>query len=86
VFLVAEEHPMTTKTLELWIAVDSDGDYAFAPEEDSAVNAYQEEVGGLVCLRTVKVNVTLTLPVPIEVNVTVPDEAGQTVTAEVSHG
>lgn len=72
-----------THTLEVFLAVDVDGDWRAAADEAEAITLYGEEVGSLP-IRVVKINVTLTLPEIAEASVTVPDEAGRTVTAEVA--
>lgn len=74
---------MATKTLEVFLAVDPDGDWRAGDDAANAVDTYNEAYAA-AHLRVVKLNVTLTLPEPTEVDVTVPDEAGQTVTAEVA--
>ena len=74
---------MATKTLEVFLAVDDDGDWYAGTDANEAVDRYNEAFGAKH-LRVVKLNVTLTLPEPTEVDVTIPDEAGKAVTAEVA--
>lgn len=64
-------------TVEVWVCVDSDGDYRVSCDEDGAVTAYNEDVGGTGGRRLVKVTVTVPLPTVIELagEVTV-DESG----------
>lgn len=74
---------MATKTLEVFLAVDTDGDWQSGTDQDDAVSNYANAIGSLVT-RVVKINVTLTLPEVQEASATVPDEASQTVAAEVA--
>lgn len=53
-------------TVEVWVCVDSDGDYRVGCDEDGAVTAYDEEVGGTDGRRMVKLTVKVPLPTVIE--------------------
>jgi hypothetical protein len=70
-----------TKTAELFIAIDSDGDYAFGTDVDEAITAYNDNIGGCLPLRVAKITVTMRPPVVTEASVTVGDEARQEVAA-----
>jgi hypothetical protein len=67
------------KTIEVWIAIDGDGDYEVGCDDDDAVDRYNDNIGGTRSMRLVKLNVTMRPPEVTEASVTVPDEAGQTV-------
>lgn len=67
-------------TVEVWIAMDSDGDWEVSKDDsEDAVTYYAENIGGSLPLRVVKLNVTMRPPEITEASVTVSDEAGQTV-------
>lgn len=68
-------------TVDVFVVIDSNGDYAVGGNDDAALENFDNEVGGDRPRRIVKLNVTMRLPVVTEVSVTVPDEAGQQVTA-----
>jgi hypothetical protein len=77
-----EENTMTDlKTAELWIAMDSDGDYETGCDEETAITNYNDNIGGCLPLRVVKINVAMRPPKVTEASVTVPDEAGQELAA-----
>lgn len=72
------------KTFEVFLLIDEDGDYATGHDRDSAVEAYENNIGSLdgsLTHRIVQINVTASLPVPAVVAITVPDEALPTVQA-----
>jgi hypothetical protein len=54
------------------------GDYEVAKDEDSVVDLWNENVGGL-SRRLVRLRVTMAAPAITEVDVTVPEETGQAV-------
>jgi hypothetical protein len=77
-----EDNPMTElKTAELFIAMDSDGDWSSGSDENEAVDNYNTNIGGNLALRVVKITVTMRPPEITEASVTVPNEAGQQVAA-----
>lgn len=65
---------MKTKTLEVWVVVDADGDYAVGTDEETACDAFDSEVGGNHGRRVVKMSVTVPLPAVIELTGEVPAE------------
>jgi hypothetical protein len=69
-------------SIEVWIAMNEDGDYEVAKDEDDVVDLWNENVGGL-SRRLVKLRVTMSAPVVTEADVNVPEEAGQTVNIEI---
>lgn len=75
------------KTVEIWIAMDSDGDFAVSgADAESAAQNYCDEVGGALSLRIVKLTIHMEPP-KAEVDageITVPAEAGQVTKAEVA--
>ena len=69
-------------SIEVWIAMNEDGDYEVAKDEDDVVDLWNENVGGL-SRRLVKLRVTMSAPVVTEADVNVPKEAGQAVNIEI---
>ena len=60
----------TYKTVEVWVVIDSDGDYDVGPDRESADERYTETIadfGHAAGIRRVKVTVTVPLPTVIEV-------------------
>jgi hypothetical protein len=70
-----------TKTALVFIAMDSDGDFAFGTDSEEAITAYNDNIGGCSPLRVVQITVTMQPPVVTEASVTVGNEAGQNVAA-----
>jgi hypothetical protein len=58
--------PAKFKTLEVWVAVDADGDYECGVDEDAATERFDENVGGTGGRRLVKLTVKVPLPTVIE--------------------
>jgi hypothetical protein len=57
------------KTLEVWILVDSDGDYVASHDADALNGMYADELQELeeaAGIRRIKVTLTVPLPTPIE--------------------
>jgi hypothetical protein len=75
---------MTGKTneVEVWIAMNEAGDYEVGRDEDAAIDRL-EETGGGISRRLVRLRVTMAAPVVSSADVSVPDEAGQVVKAEI---
>lgn len=74
-----------TTTVEFWIAMDANADWGYGLDQDDAVDNYTSNYAVTGPLRLVPVHVIMNPPViPDPVSVTVPDEASQTVTAEVA--
>jgi hypothetical protein len=69
-------------SIEVWIAMNEDGDYEVAKDEDDVVDLWNENVGGL-SRRLVKLRVTMSAPVVTEADVNVSEEAGQAVNIEI---
>jgi hypothetical protein len=69
-------------SIEVWIAMNEDGDYEVAKDEDDVVDLWNENVGGL-SRRLVKLKVTMSAPVITEADVNVPEEAGHAVNVEI---
>ena len=67
--------------IEVWIAMNESGEYEVGPDEDVAIERFDESIGGSM-RRLVRLKVVMAPPDVTEVNVTVPDEAGQTVKVE----
>jgi hypothetical protein len=68
-------------SIEVWIAMNEDGDYEVAKDEDEVVDLWNENVGGL-SRRLVRLRVRMSAPVVTEADVNVREEAGQTVNVE----
>ncbi len=76
-------------SVEIWIAMDENGGYEVASDEDSAIDRLidgsSDDLDGTVC-RVVKLNVTMSLPHERDgdgesdkaVDLAVPDDAGRT--------
>jgi hypothetical protein len=69
-------------SIEVWIAMNEDGDYEVAKDEDDVVDLWNENVGGL-SRRLVKLKITMSAPVITEADVNVPEEAGHAVNVEI---
>src|ERR1700720_535207 len=69
-------------SIEVWIAMNEDGDYEVAKDEDDVVDLWNENVGGL-SRRLVRLRVTMSAPAVSEADVNVPEEAGQAVNVEI---
>jgi len=69
-------------SIEVWIAMNEDGDYEVAKDEDDVVDLWNENVGGL-SRRLVKLKVTMSAPVITDADVNVPEEAGHAVNVEI---
>ena len=64
-----------TTTVEVWILVDSNGDYAIAKDSSDLADAYEQDIqacSDAEGLRRVKVTLTVPLPEPVELTGTVP--------------
>lgn len=71
------------KEVEVWIVMDANGDFEVGGDRDQVMDWYAENIGGGQALRVAKITVTMCPPkeVDAEVSVTVPDQAGEVVTA-----
>jgi hypothetical protein len=68
--------------LSIYIAIDSDGDWATGNDADEAISNYNDNIGSCGPLRVVCLNASIRLPAPVsECDVTVPDDAGTIVEA-----
>ena len=74
--------PDVPNIIEVWIAMNEDGDYEVAKDEDDVVDLWNENVGGL-SRRLVRLRVTMSAPAVTEADVNVPEEAGQAVNVEI---
>jgi hypothetical protein len=70
------------QTFEPVFIVDCNGDWAIGSDYDTAVENYDNEVGGGATRRVINLKVNVTLPEDGEVSVNVPDTAGEKITAE----
>jgi hypothetical protein len=61
-------------TVGVWVVVDAPGDHAVGADEDAALEAYEENVGGHRPRRVVKVTLRVPLPRPRELAATLPDD------------
>lgn len=62
---------------EIWLMLDSDGNYAVASSSDSLAERYEEDIGQCSDaggLRRVKVSLTVPLPEVVELAGTVPEQ------------
>jgi hypothetical protein len=67
--------------IEVWIAMNEAGDYEVGRDEDSAIERWDENCGG-IARRMVQLRVTMSPPDVPSVDVNVADDAGQTVTVK----
>jgi hypothetical protein len=67
--------------IEVWIAMNESGEYEVGPDEDAALECFDDSIGGSM-RRLVRLKVVMNPPDVTEVDVTTPDEAGQTVKVE----
>jgi hypothetical protein len=68
---------MEKHLVEVFIAMNEDGDWIVVADESEALTKLAEEVGGYQA-RVVKVAVKMAPPVMTEAEIEVPDEAGET--------
>jgi len=68
--------------IEVWIAMNEAGDYEVGCDEHSAIDRLEGDGGG-VSRRLVQLRVTMSAPAVMSADVTVPEEAGQTITVKV---
>jgi hypothetical protein len=67
------------ENVEIWICMNEEGEYEIGTSsEDAATNLLENH--GAFAMRTVCMNVMMAKPELQEIEVTVPDEAGDTVT------
>jgi hypothetical protein len=69
---------MSNAPIEVWIAMNEDGEYVVAKDEDDAVDLFNDECGG-ISRRMIRLRVTMAPPEVAEIDVDVPHEAGATV-------
>jgi hypothetical protein len=73
---------MTNKTeIEIFIAMNEDGDFVAVKEESEALELLASDCGGYHA-RVVKLTVKMAPPQATEATVDVPDEAGETTAIE----
>ena len=78
---------MNATTLDVWMCVDSAGDYGIGKDEASARENYESEIQSLSDadgFRLVKISATVPLPEPIELEVEAPAEDEQPAAAAES--
>ena len=68
-------------TVDVFVAMDSDGNIQVGTDMDEATERYNDHHGLVSPIRIVKLAVTMRPPEVTEASVTVPDEAGQQVAA-----
>lgn len=77
-----------TVTLDVWVVVDEQGDYAVGTTDEHAAERYREEIGepdaGTLGFRRVKVAVSVPLPEAVELAVSVPADEPPAVTTEAA--
>lgn len=72
-----------TCEVEVYVVVDSAGDYGVGRDEDEACEDYDSDIGGTSCRRIVKVKLTVPLPEAIVMTGVVPAEATEGTTLTV---
>lgn len=73
------------ETIEVWVIMDENGDYAVAANKNDAVQAFEDDVGWYGAVRTVCLKLQMAKPKPIVVSGMVPDDDEGTVTLTVSN-
>jgi len=73
----ATETDMEKTTVEIFIAMNEDGDFVVVKEESEALEQLASDCGGYQA-RVVKLTVKMSPPQATEATVNVPDEAGET--------
>ncbi|MGC1695306.1 MAG: hypothetical protein WA743_08535 [Pseudolabrys sp.] len=68
--------------VDVWIAMNEAGHYEVGPDEDSAIERWDENCGG-IARRMVHLRLTMSAPNVPAVDASVPDDAGQTVVVKV---
>jgi len=68
---------MEKTTVEIFIAMNEDGDFVVVKEESEAMEQIYSDCGGYIA-RVVKITVKMAPPVITVVEAVVPDEAGVT--------
>jgi hypothetical protein len=71
------------QTFDVYLMIDANGDYAVGVDVDQVAELYDETIAGSECRRLIHITVSANPPVIVEANVTVPDEAGETISASV---
>jgi hypothetical protein len=72
---------MEKTTVEIFIAMNEDGDFVVVKEESEALEQLASDCGGWH-VRVVKITVKMSPPQATEATVDVPDEAGETTAIE----
>jgi hypothetical protein len=62
-------------SVEIWLVVDSAGDYATGASEDDALQAYADNIGSTLAMRAIKMTLAVALPTATEVAATIPSDA-----------
>jgi hypothetical protein len=75
---------MATATVELWVVVDENGDYAIGATQDEAHERYSEDIGAACATRVLNVKLAVPHPKPVEITGTVPEEASPAVELAVA--
>jgi hypothetical protein len=71
---------MATTTIEVWVMVDSAGDYAVGKDTEGAKEQYGNDIQApedAEGFRLVKLLLTVPLPEVVEASGTMPDEGGE---------
>ncbi len=61
-------------TVEVWVKVNSDGDYAVGMDEDLCGESFESEIGGNGPARFVKVTLRVPRPAAVELQADVAEE------------
>jgi len=62
-------------TIELWVMVDADGEYGVGNDQETAEQAYADNVGGSGPTRLIKIDASVPLPTVLAARVTIPAPA-----------
>ena len=66
---------------EIAIVMDTDGDWIVRKWDDHLMSEFDDEIGGDHPRRVIKITAKMAPPVLQQAIITVPDEAGETITA-----
>lgn len=68
------------KSIEVWVAVDADGNYRTGNTDGDAVDRYRDEVSDDSPIRMIRIELDVPLPTPLEVSGRVEDNGVATLT------
>jgi hypothetical protein len=67
--------------IEVWIVMDADGDYEVGVDKETAVENFENAIGGSAGARIAKVNLKMAPPQVVETDIEIDDDAGEIIEA-----